>query len=55
MIVCVCKSVSDKKIRQAALAKDNFVSYTKRTGCARQCGKCTQEVKCIFKEVQEEK
>ncbi|WP_042299786.1 (2Fe-2S)-binding protein [Paraburkholderia kururiensis] len=51
MIVCVCKSVSDRKIR-ASIAEgvDTFEELQFELGVATCCGKCEQTVRQIMAE-----
>jgi bacterioferritin-associated ferredoxin len=51
MIICICRNISESEIKQAILAKESHKDYTKRTGCSRQCGTCSKDVKQLFKEV----
>jgi len=51
MIVCICKGVSDRKIRQCV--EDGARSWQEvqqETGCATQCGKCA----CVGKAITHE-
>ncbi|EWH01818.1 (2Fe-2S)-binding protein [Halomonas sp. BC04] len=48
MYVCICKGVSDHKIR--ATVEDGARSWREvqgETGCATQCGKCATVAKAI--------
>ncbi|WP_207000609.1 (2Fe-2S)-binding protein [Trinickia mobilis] len=49
MIVCVCKSVSDRKIR-AAIAEgvDTFDELQFELGVATCCGKCEESVRDVM-------
>ena len=49
MIVCVCKSVSDRKIR-AAIAEgvDSFDELQFELGIATSCGKCEECVRDVM-------
>ncbi|QSN62200.1 MULTISPECIES: bacterioferritin-associated ferredoxin [unclassified Caballeronia] len=49
MIVCVCKSVSDRKIR-AAIAEgvDTFDELQFELGVAMCCGKCEESVRDVM-------
>ncbi|MBN3725770.1 (2Fe-2S)-binding protein [Burkholderia sp. Ac-20379] len=51
MIVCVCKSVSDRKIR-ASLAEgvDSFDELQFELGVASCCGKCEESVRELMAE-----
>lgn len=49
MIVCVCKSVSDRKIRAAiAEGADTFDELQFELGVATCCGKCEQSVREVM-------
>lgn len=49
MIVCVCKSVSDRKIRAAiAEGSDTFDELQFELGVASCCGKCEQSVREVM-------
>jgi bacterioferritin-associated ferredoxin len=49
MIVCVCKSVSDRKIRTAiAEGKESFDELQFELGVALCCGKCEQSVRDVM-------
>ncbi|HVW50588.1 MULTISPECIES: (2Fe-2S)-binding protein [unclassified Trinickia] len=49
MIVCVCKSVSDRKIRAAiADGADSFEALQFELGVATCCGKCEQSVREVM-------
>jgi bacterioferritin-associated ferredoxin len=51
MIVCVCKSVSDRKIRAAvAEGADTFDELQFELGVATCCGKCEPSVRDIMAE-----
>lgn len=51
MIICICRNISDSEIKQATLVKESYKDYTKKTGCSKQCGICSKDVKQLFKEV----
>ncbi|AMD01957.1 MULTISPECIES: (2Fe-2S)-binding protein [Halomonas] len=51
MYVCLCKGVSDHKIR--ATVEDGARSWREvqcETGCATQCGKCASVAKAITRD-----
>lgn len=49
MIVCVCKSVSDRKIRAAiAEGADTFDELQFELGVATCCGKCEESVREVM-------
>lgn len=49
MIVCVCKSVSDRKIRAAiAEGADTFEELQFELGVATCCGKCEESVREVM-------
>lgn len=49
MIVCVCKSVSDRKIRAAiADGADSFEELQFELGVAMCCGKCEESVREVM-------
>ena len=51
MFVCICKGVSDHKIRQSV--EDGARSWRdvqRKTGCGTQCGKCACVGKAITRE-----
>ncbi|TKC77983.1 (2Fe-2S)-binding protein [Trinickia terrae] len=49
MIVCVCKSVSDRKIRAAiAEGADTFDELQFELGVATCCGKCEESVRDVM-------
>lgn len=49
MIVCVCKSVSDRKIRAAiAGGADSFDELQFELGVALCCGKCEESVRDVM-------
>jgi bacterioferritin-associated ferredoxin len=49
MIVCVCKSVSDRKIRAAvAEGVDTFDELQFELGVATCCGKCEESVRDVM-------
>ncbi|MGV2287080.1 (2Fe-2S)-binding protein [Trinickia sp. YCB016] len=49
MIVCVCKSVSDRKIRAAiAEGMDTFDELQFELGVATCCGKCEETVRDVM-------
>jgi bacterioferritin-associated ferredoxin len=49
MIVCVCKSVSDRKIRTAiAEGMDTFDELQFELGVALCCGKCEESVRDVM-------
>ena len=49
MIVCVCKSVSDRKIRAAiAEGADTFDELQFELGVATCCGKCAESVREVM-------
>jgi bacterioferritin-associated ferredoxin len=49
MIVCVCKSVSDRKIRAAiAEGADSFDEIQFELGVALCCGKCEESVRDVM-------
>jgi bacterioferritin-associated ferredoxin len=51
MIVCVCKSVSDRKIRAAiADGMDSFDELQFELGVAMCCGKCEKSVRDVMAE-----
>lgn len=51
MIVCVCKSVSDRKIRAAiADGMDSFDELQFELGVAMCCGKCEESVRDVMAE-----
>ena len=40
MIVCVCKGVSDRRIREEAAAGHSLDEVFRRTGAGSSCGQC---------------
>ena len=48
MYVCLCKGVSDHKIREVVeQGARSFREVREQTGCATQCGKCA----CVGKQI----
>lgn len=51
MYVCICKGVTDHKIREAVESgARSFREVQRETGCSTQCGKCA----CVAKHVTRE-
>ncbi|MGH8782513.1 (2Fe-2S)-binding protein [Paraburkholderia sp.] len=51
MIVCVCKSVSDRKIRASiAQGVDSFDELQFELGVATCCGKCEESVRDVMEQ-----
>ncbi|WP_158772579.1 bacterioferritin-associated ferredoxin [Cobetia sp. L2A1] len=51
MYVCLCKGVSDHKIREVVQqGARSFREVREQTGCATQCGKCACMAKTITRE-----
>ncbi|AVV33895.1 (2Fe-2S)-binding protein [Halomonas sp. SF2003] len=51
MYVCLCKGVSDHKIREVVeQGARSFREVREQTGCATQCGKCGCMAKTITRE-----
>ncbi len=51
MYVCICQSVSENDIRQAAAdGVDDFAELQACTGCSTCCGCCEPEARRVFRE-----
>lgn len=51
MYVCLCKGVTDHKIRDlVAEGARSWAQIREQTGCGTQCGKCACEGKSIARE-----
>ena len=51
MYVCLCKGVSDRKIRETvADGARSWREVQQETGCGTQCGKCTSVGKAITRD-----
>jgi len=52
MYICICKSVTDKQIRRAALkGADNLYELREQLGVAAGCGTCTSAAQEILDQV----
>jgi bacterioferritin-associated ferredoxin len=50
--VCLCKAVTDREIRNAAMEGTRTLhGLRKQLGCSSQCGKCRPQVRAILDEV----
>lgn len=51
MYVCLCKGVTDHKIRElVAEGARSWGEIRQQTGCATQCGKCACDAKAVTRE-----
>ena len=51
MYVCICKAVTDKQIRKAAVAGvDNLYELREHLGVASNCGSCADQAQSILNE-----
>lgn len=51
MYVCICNAVTEKMIRQAAAEGVRSLSeLTRRTGCASDCGSCSDLAEQVLRE-----
>lgn len=54
MIVCVCKSITDREIEATIEAGEtSFDGLQRNLGVGTQCGACSCEVKCLLKEIKQ--
>lgn len=50
MIICICKNLSDKKIKEAAKVM-SLKDMIREFGLGRQCGKCLEDAVKIKRDV----
>lgn len=48
MYVCVCRGITDKKLKQAAEQGGDFRQVIKRLGLGSECGQCVRQARVIL-------
>lgn len=52
MIVCVCKGITDRRIREEAAAGRSLEEVLRRTGAGSSCGSCVFAIARIVSDTQ---
>lgn len=54
MFVCVCRGITDKKLKAEAAKGGDFRQVIKRLGLGSECGQCVRQARVILEQEREQ-